>query len=357
MSSAKARTALLALLFALGAAALASAAGGAAPGGRRGRSGPEEDEARPAGLPGGGARAGNPRHRHPRHRDRRARQGLLDQCAAQRPGLDEAAITAARQWEYEPTKIDGKPVSVRLTVPITFSLALPRLTRQSGVPELRQGVTPPFPKDATSGGNASAEVTLEADGRVGAAGCSPASRPGRMRCWLRSRPGASRPARGLRAVVPRGSRIREEQGQRAEHGGAAHRRPAAVGPAGRRLRSGGARPDSDARGSGAAGTRPADATVAATRRTGTRNAGSDTDARAADTGSHSDAAPATPVPAAPAPAPPVAKPAAPEPKPTPTPQAPAPANPPAAAPAPGARGPAQAPRPLRPPPRRRLQWR
>jgi TonB family protein len=85
------------------------------------------------------------------------------------PGLDEAAIAAARQWEYEPTRIDGKPVSVRLTVPITFSLALPRLTRQAGIPELRQGVTPAFPRDATAGGSASAEVTLEADGRVGLA--------------------------------------------------------------------------------------------------------------------------------------------------------------------------------------------
>jgi TonB family protein len=82
-------------------------------------------------------------------------------------GLDEAAIAAARQWEYEPTKVDGKPVSVRLTVPITFSLSLPRLLRQAGVPELRQGVTPPFPSgDAGTGGAASAEVTLEPDGRI-----------------------------------------------------------------------------------------------------------------------------------------------------------------------------------------------
>src|SRR5512145_1459625 len=35
------------------------------------------------------------------------------------PGLDEAAIAAARQWEYDPVKVDGKPVAVRLTVPIT----------------------------------------------------------------------------------------------------------------------------------------------------------------------------------------------------------------------------------------------
>jgi TonB family protein len=81
-------------------------------------------------------------------------------------GLDEAAIAAARQWEYEPTKVDGKPVSVRLTVPITFSLALPRLLRQAGVPELRQGVAPGFPPGDAAGGTASAEVTLEPDGRI-----------------------------------------------------------------------------------------------------------------------------------------------------------------------------------------------
>jgi len=85
------------------------------------------------------------------------------------PGLDEAAIAAARQWEYEPTKVDGKPVSVRLTVPITFSLALPRVARQAGIPELRQGVTPAFPAGAEQGGAASAQVTLEADGRVASA--------------------------------------------------------------------------------------------------------------------------------------------------------------------------------------------
>ena len=84
-------------------------------------------------------------------------------------GLDEAAIAAARQWEYEPTKVDGKPVSVRLTVPITFSLALPRVARQAGIPELRQGVTPAFPPGAEQGGAASAQVTLEADGRVASA--------------------------------------------------------------------------------------------------------------------------------------------------------------------------------------------
>jgi TonB family protein len=85
------------------------------------------------------------------------------------PGLDEAAIAAARQWEYEPTKVDGKPVSVRLTVPITFTLALPALARDSGIPELRQGIAPGLPKDKSEAGSVVAEVTLEGDGRVGTA--------------------------------------------------------------------------------------------------------------------------------------------------------------------------------------------
>ena len=84
------------------------------------------------------------------------------------PGLDEAAITAARQWEYEAVKVDGQPASVRLTVPITFALTLPKLQRESGIPELRQGISPPLPA-AGGRGRATAEVTLEADGRIGGA--------------------------------------------------------------------------------------------------------------------------------------------------------------------------------------------
>jgi outer membrane biosynthesis protein TonB len=58
---------------------------------------------------------------------------------------------------------------VRVTVPVVFSLALPTLSRQAGIPELRQGVSPAWPSGASGGGLARAEVTLEADGRVGAA--------------------------------------------------------------------------------------------------------------------------------------------------------------------------------------------
>jgi len=86
------------------------------------------------------------------------------------PGLDEAALAAARQWRYEPVEVNGETVSVRLTVPITFALKLPEMTRQDGIPELRQGVTPSWPARGTAGGGlAVADVTLEPDGRVGLA--------------------------------------------------------------------------------------------------------------------------------------------------------------------------------------------
>ena len=82
------------------------------------------------------------------------------------PGLDEAALTAARQWLYEVTKVDGKPVRVRLTVPITFAMKLPEITRQEGIPELRQGVVPPFPPDARGPATVVVAATLDAEGRV-----------------------------------------------------------------------------------------------------------------------------------------------------------------------------------------------
>jgi TonB family protein len=81
------------------------------------------------------------------------------------PPFDEAAVAAARQWEYEPTRVEGKPVRVRLTVPITFAIKLPSMQRARGIPELRQGVSPPVPRDAGAG-QASAKLTLKADGQV-----------------------------------------------------------------------------------------------------------------------------------------------------------------------------------------------
>lgn len=82
------------------------------------------------------------------------------------PGLDEAALSAVRQWEYELTQVDGKPVRVRLAVPITFSMKLPELEREDGVPELRQGVNPAFPGGGGGGTTVEAEVTLDANGHV-----------------------------------------------------------------------------------------------------------------------------------------------------------------------------------------------
>lgn len=38
-------------------------------------------------------------------------------------GLTEAAITAVKQWRYEPSRLDGEPVAVLMTVTVTFRLA------------------------------------------------------------------------------------------------------------------------------------------------------------------------------------------------------------------------------------------
>lgn len=38
------------------------------------------------------------------------------------PGLDHAALNAVRQWEYEPTLLNGAPVAIYLTVVITFGI-------------------------------------------------------------------------------------------------------------------------------------------------------------------------------------------------------------------------------------------
>jgi TonB family protein len=85
------------------------------------------------------------------------------------PPFDQAALTAARQWEYEVTKVDGKPVPVRLTVPITFALKLPDVTREAGIPEMRQGALPPFPSGGKGTAVVVADVTLLSDGSVGEA--------------------------------------------------------------------------------------------------------------------------------------------------------------------------------------------
>ncbi len=84
------------------------------------------------------------------------------------PGLDEAALVAVRKWQYEETRVGGKPTRVRLTVPISFPKRLPAVTSQPGIPELREGAAPaypalPAPPDLAG---AAVEVTLDERGAV-----------------------------------------------------------------------------------------------------------------------------------------------------------------------------------------------
>jgi len=84
------------------------------------------------------------------------------------PPFDDAALAAVRQWEYEPTKVDGQPVSVSMTIPITFAMRLPDVAREAGVPEMRQGVPPPFPGGAPpkQPAQVKAELTIDPQGQV-----------------------------------------------------------------------------------------------------------------------------------------------------------------------------------------------
>ena len=82
------------------------------------------------------------------------------------PPFDDAALLAARQWEYEVTRVDGKPVPVRLSVPITFTMPVPRVSKQEGIPELVQGINPVVPAGAEQPASVVAEVTLEPSGQV-----------------------------------------------------------------------------------------------------------------------------------------------------------------------------------------------
>jgi TonB family protein len=38
------------------------------------------------------------------------------------PLLDAAAIETVRRWHYEPTLVNGRPVRIKMTVPVTFNL-------------------------------------------------------------------------------------------------------------------------------------------------------------------------------------------------------------------------------------------
>ncbi len=82
------------------------------------------------------------------------------------PPFDDAAIAAVRKWEYEPVTVAGRPTAVRLTVPVTFSLRLPDVERQPGIPELRAGAAPPYPSGVKGKGEAMVSITITPSGDV-----------------------------------------------------------------------------------------------------------------------------------------------------------------------------------------------
>ena len=47
---------------------------------------------------------------------------LVTKSLDQEYGLDQAAVTAARLWKFRPGRKDGKPVAVRITIELTFTL-------------------------------------------------------------------------------------------------------------------------------------------------------------------------------------------------------------------------------------------
>ena len=51
--------------------------------------------------------------------DGRVKQATVLQSVAL---LDEAALTAVRQWVFTPTRLNGEPVPVVMTVTVTFRL-------------------------------------------------------------------------------------------------------------------------------------------------------------------------------------------------------------------------------------------
>ncbi len=67
----------------------------------------------------GGASAGRGDHRGD---DRRRRQVVDATVLRSVPLLDEAALQAVRQWRYTPTRLNGAPVAVVMTVTVNFQL-------------------------------------------------------------------------------------------------------------------------------------------------------------------------------------------------------------------------------------------
>jgi protein TonB len=88
------------------------------------------------------------------------------------PLLDTAARDAVRQWQYEPTIVDGAAVPVLMTVAVRFTLtpAAPvRVGGQVKAPAQTKRVNPPYPPEAQAAGVQGIvilEATIGADGKV-----------------------------------------------------------------------------------------------------------------------------------------------------------------------------------------------
>jgi TonB family protein len=88
------------------------------------------------------------------------------------PPLDSAAVAAVRQWVYEPTRVNGVPVPVIVTVAVEFKLTAPQPVRVGGAikpPAQTKRVTPPYPPEAQAAGVQGIvimEATIGVDGKV-----------------------------------------------------------------------------------------------------------------------------------------------------------------------------------------------
>ena len=120
------------------------------------------------------------------------------------PPFDEAAVTAARRWEYEPSVVGGHPSPVRLTVPVTFSLRLPEVERQPGIPELRAGGRCSI-RPGKGKGSAVVTITMSPSGTCSRCNLSAATAPSSKRSKGRPVVALRRHRRrGNRAVPARG---------------------------------------------------------------------------------------------------------------------------------------------------------